>query len=50
MKMCLPEAANEALRVAEGYGIGVQVVGRCKEGDEKNGLVVESSRGRFLYS
>ena len=44
-----PEVVDDVLRVAEGYGIGVQAVGRCEEGDEENNLVIESSRGRFLY-
>lgn len=43
-------SAEEVIGIAERYGIGVQIIGRCEKGDEENSLVVESPHGKFLYS
>ena len=45
-----PEAVEEVVRAAEGFGIGVQVVGRCERGDQGNSLVIESEHGKFSYT
>jgi len=45
-----PEAVEEVVRTAEGFGIGVQVVGRCERGDQGNSLVIESEHGKFSYT
>jgi len=44
-----PEAAEEVVGVAEGFGIGVQVIGRCERSLGENRLVIESSHGKFSY-
>jgi hypothetical protein len=41
---------EEVVRAAEGFGIGVQVVGRCERGDQGNSLVIESEHGKFSYT
>jgi phosphoribosylformylglycinamidine cyclo-ligase len=45
-----PQAVEEVVRAAEGFGIGVQVVGRCERGDQGNSLVIESEHGKFSYT
>jgi phosphoribosylformylglycinamidine cyclo-ligase len=44
-----PEAVEEVVRIAESFGIGVQVIGRCEEGDKGNSLVIKSGFGVFRY-
>jgi len=45
-----PDSAEEVIGIAESYGIGVQIIGRCEKGDGENTLVVESPHGKFLYT
>jgi len=45
-----PEAAEEVISVAEGFGIGAQVIGRCERSRNENELVIESSHGKYAYS
>jgi phosphoribosylformylglycinamidine cyclo-ligase len=45
-----PEAVEDVVRTAEGFGVGVQVVGRCERGDQGNSLVIESEHGKFSYT
>ena len=44
-----PDAADEVIRIAEEFGIGVQVVGRCESG-RGNNLTIKDSRGEFTYT
>ncbi|UCH57741.1 MAG: phosphoribosylformylglycinamidine cyclo-ligase [Candidatus Bathyarchaeota archaeon] len=44
-----PEAAEEVTRIAEGFGVGVQVVGHCEVSSDRNSLVIESDQGNFSY-
>ena len=44
-----PDSVDEVLSVAEGFGIGAQVMGRCERGGEKNSMVIESEHGKFSY-
>jgi phosphoribosylformylglycinamidine cyclo-ligase len=44
-----PDSVDEALSIAEGFGISAQVIGRCERGGEKNSLVIESEHGKFSY-
>ena len=44
-----PEVVDEVVGVAEGFGIGVQVIGRCGLSRGENKLVIENSRGKFSY-
>ena len=44
-----PSAVDEVLSIVEKFGVGVQVVGHCEEGIEKNSLELSSRHGRFLY-
>ncbi len=44
-----PEAAEEVVGVAEGFGIGVQVIGRCERSLGENSLIVDSRYGKFAY-
>ena len=44
-----PETADEVIDVAEGFGIGVQVVGRCERSPDENCMTLESPHGRFSY-
>jgi len=43
------EEADDIISVAERFGLGVQVIGRCERGKGKNALVIKSGRGKFLY-
>lgn len=43
------EAAEDVVGVAEGFGVGVQVIGRCERGGEENILVIGSEHGKFSY-
>jgi phosphoribosylformylglycinamidine cyclo-ligase len=42
-------SVEEVIEVSEGFGIGVQVVGRCERGDLENSLIIESKHGKFTY-
>jgi phosphoribosylformylglycinamidine cyclo-ligase len=44
-----PEAVEEVIKTAEGFGIEVQVVGRCERGEQGNSLIIESEHGKFSY-
>ncbi len=44
-----PDSSEEVLRVADGFGIDAQVVGRCERGGKENSLVIESEYGKFSY-
>jgi phosphoribosylformylglycinamidine cyclo-ligase len=44
-----PASVEAANRAVERFGIGVQVIGRCEKGGEKNTLEINSKFGRFLY-
>lgn len=49
MEIYLPrEQAGEVMAVSRGFGIDAQIVGRVEEAD-KNELVIESEKGRFVY-
>jgi hypothetical protein len=37
------------LDVAEGFGLGAQVIGRCERGSGNNSLSIESRLCKFLY-
>ena len=42
-------AVDEVIETAEGFGVGVQVVGQCERGERGNSLIVESEYGKFSY-
>jgi phosphoribosylformylglycinamidine cyclo-ligase len=44
-----PASVEAARSAAERFGLGVQVIGRCKTSGEKNTLEINSKFGRFLY-
>jgi phosphoribosylformylglycinamidine cyclo-ligase len=44
-----PEAADEVVGIAEGFGIGAQVVGRCERSEAGNVLSIRSEQGKFKY-
>ena len=43
------EAAEEVVGVAEGFGLGVQVIGRCERSPGENSLIIDSGYGKFAY-
>jgi len=45
-----PEVVEEVVSVAEGFDIGVDVIGRCEFSPEGNSLTIETTRGKFAYS
>jgi phosphoribosylformylglycinamidine cyclo-ligase len=45
-----PEAAEDVIRIAESFGIGVQIVGRCEENGKGNALKISSRLGEFSYA
>jgi phosphoribosylformylglycinamidine cyclo-ligase len=45
-----PEATEKILGVADRYGIGVQIVGRCERSKTKNDLIIKTSYGKFFYN
>jgi len=45
-----PGAVESVIRVAEGFGIGVEVTGRCERSSEENELSIVSEHGRFAYT
>jgi phosphoribosylformylglycinamidine cyclo-ligase len=44
------EAADEVVGVAEDFGIGVGVIGRCERSPSENRLVIDSIKGKFAFS
>jgi len=44
-----PEAAEEVVGVAEGFGMGAQVIGRCERSPGGNSLIIDSRHGKFGY-
>jgi len=44
-----PGSAEEVRRVADGFGLGAQVIGRCEKGAGDNTLEIHSRFGGFLY-
>ncbi|MCX6648501.1 MAG: AIR synthase-related protein [Candidatus Bathyarchaeota archaeon] len=44
-----PDSAEETRRVAEGFGLGVQVIGRCEKSSGANTLEIRSPYGSFSY-
>lgn len=44
-----PGAAEEVVNVAKGFGIGVEVIGRCEASPEGNSLTIETRHGKFTY-
>ena len=44
-----PESIEVASNIAEGFGIGFHVMGRCEKSIGKNTLEIHSRYGRFLY-
>jgi phosphoribosylformylglycinamidine cyclo-ligase len=44
-----PEYAETILRVAESFGVGAQVIGRCEKSNGKNALEIHSLHGVFHY-
>jgi phosphoribosylformylglycinamidine cyclo-ligase len=44
-----PEAAEEVIQIAEGFGIGVRVVGSCERSETGNTLRINSRLGEFSY-
>jgi phosphoribosylformylglycinamidine cyclo-ligase len=45
-----PEATEEVIRIAESFGIGVHVLGRCERSERDNILRINSRFGEFSYS
>lgn len=45
-----PEVAEDVIRIAENFGIGVQIVGRCEESGKGNALKISSRLGEFSYA
>jgi phosphoribosylformylglycinamidine cyclo-ligase len=45
-----PEAAEDVIRIAENFGIDVQIVGRCEESGKGNALKISSRLGEFSYA
>jgi phosphoribosylformylglycinamidine cyclo-ligase len=45
-----PDVVEEVVSVAEAFGVGVNVVGRCESSKGGNTLRVSSPHGEFLYS
>jgi len=44
-----PDHAEQVIRVAEGFGVGAQVIGRCEKANGRNALEIRSPYGVFLY-
>jgi len=44
-----PEAVEDTLSIAESFGLGAKIVGRCEKSDGKNKLTIKSSQGEFRY-
>ena len=43
-----PEYADEVINVSKSFGIDAQIVGFVEEA-EKNELIIESEKSRFIY-
>ena len=43
------DVVDEVIEIAEGFGVGVQVVGHCEREERGNSLIVESEYGKFSY-
>lgn len=43
-----PEYANEVISISKSFGVDAQIIGFVEEA-EKNELIIESEKGRFLY-
>jgi phosphoribosylformylglycinamidine cyclo-ligase len=44
-----PEHADEAIRISQHFGIDAQIVGFVEDAD-KNELIIETEKGRFIYN
>ncbi|MCW4048694.1 MAG: AIR synthase related protein [Candidatus Bathyarchaeota archaeon] len=44
-----PKAVDDVISIGEKYGLGVQVVGRCKPSKDGNSLEIQSLYGSFSY-
>ncbi|KON31292.1 hypothetical protein AC482_01285 [miscellaneous Crenarchaeota group-15 archaeon DG-45] len=44
-----PEAAEEVIGIAEGFGIGAQVIGQCEHSPGENSLIIDGAYGKFAY-
>lgn len=44
-----PEAVEETILIAEGFGIGSRIIGRCERRRQENSLIIESEKGKFSY-
>jgi phosphoribosylformylglycinamidine cyclo-ligase len=44
-----PSAVDDVLKVSEGYGLGVQVIGRCEESREGNALTIKHAKETHHY-
>jgi phosphoribosylformylglycinamidine cyclo-ligase len=47
--MVAPEYTERVLRVAESFGLGTKVIGRCEKGIGKTTLEIHSPHGKFLF-
>jgi phosphoribosylaminoimidazole (AIR) synthetase len=45
-----PESAEEVQSVAQRFGIGVHIIGRCEKGAGKNTLKIQSMYGDYQYT
>jgi|TARA_B100001971_G_C18262446_1_gene588266 phosphoribosylformylglycinamidine cyclo-ligase len=45
-----PGVAEEVIRIAENFGIGVQVIGRCEKSEEGNTLKITCKSDEFRYA
>ncbi|MDL2266086.1 phosphoribosylformylglycinamidine cyclo-ligase, partial [Parabacteroides sp. OttesenSCG-928-G21] len=43
-----PEYANQVIEISQSFGVDAQVVGYVENAD-KNELIIESEKGRFVY-
>jgi len=44
-----PSAVEDVLKVSEGHGLGVQVIGRCEESREGNALTIKHAKETHHY-
>ncbi len=45
-----PETAEDVIRIAERFGIGVQIIGRCEKSKKDNALRITSRLGKYSYA
>ena len=45
-----PDAAEDVIRIAESFGIGVQIIGRCDKSENGNTVKITSNLGEFRYA